>query len=303
MSEVYLTPREEARIREQTINSVRSTLELKKPKREHYIFSQNKSSQLITNVLAWSKISVPIIAVLAAMASSVRTLQTASEIYSASGSHSIGVAIAAITFTLSTEGAIFVLALAQEGEKLKQRREKQPRHVMSLLSLWRGVKVRIGLEEPLRHDELTESSSLSFVMFIALFFAMSANAYIGLRPLLSEVGAVSIQDFLSGLWSAPAELQITFVVDFAAVLFPPLMALTAGHLTARFAVEIASESQREITEYESALQQWREWYTAPLETEEGQMLFEQYREYKLDGKRERIQSKSQGEDIPLSQAD
>lgn len=301
MSSIYLTPKEEARIREQVINSVRTTLELKKPKREHYLSNRDRSAELITTVLMWSKIAVPIIAVLAAIASSVRTLQTASEIYSASGSHAVGVAIAALTFTLSTEGAIFILALAQEGEKLKQRREKQPRQVVSLLSLWRGIKVRMGLEDPLRHDELTESSSLSFVMAIALFFAISANAYIGLRPLLREVGAVSIQDFLRNLWDAPAELQITFVVDFAAVLFPPLMALTAGHLTARFAVEIASESQMEHEEYDSALRQWREWYSAPLETEEGQALFEEYRENKLAAKRDRAQLKSEGEDIPLVQ--
>lgn len=301
MSEVMLTGNEEARIREQVIKSVLSSLELQKPRKEQFTSELSREAHIITKVLIWSKIAVPAIALLAALASSVRTLQTASEIYAASGSHPLGVGIAAVAFTLSAEGALFVLALAREGERLQLSREKKVRHVTSLRSIWRAITVRIGIKEPLRYDQLKHSNQIGTVMLIAFFFAVSANAYLGMRPLLDQIGAVSLQDFVASLWTAPAQLQLTFIVDFAAVLFPPLMALTAGHLTARFATEIASDGNDHADAYEKALLQWQQKYTSPLDTPEGEELLEQYRESKLQAKRKRAEkrSKHQEEDTPL----
>lgn len=145
MSEVMLTGNEEARIREQVIKSVQSSLDLQKPRKEQFTTDLSREAHIITKVLIWSKIAVPAIALLAALASSVRTLQTASEIYAASGSHPLGVGIAAVAFTLSGEGALFVLALAREGERLQLSREKKVRHVTSLRSTWRAITVRIGM--------------------------------------------------------------------------------------------------------------------------------------------------------------
>lgn len=75
------------------------------------------------------------------------------------------------------------------------------------------------MKEPLRYDQLKHSNQIGTVMLIAFFFAVSANAYLGMRPLLDQIGAVSLQDFVASLWTAPAQLQLTFIVDFAAVLF------------------------------------------------------------------------------------
>lgn len=238
----------------------------------------------------WSKLSVPIIALVAVLASSVRTLQTAAEIYTASGTHIVGVFIAAVSFTIAAEGALFVLALAQEAERLKLRRENQPRRVMSLRSLWQGILIRLGLRDPLTYDEIQGGNHIGLVMLIAFFFAAASNTYMGLRPLLQQVDAVSLQDFIAGLWFAPAELQLTFIVDIAAVLFPPLMALAAGHLTARFAAEISEQAQHGRQNYELELESWRQAYTNPLETDEGQALLDQYREQRLAQKRHKAQA-------------
>jgi hypothetical protein len=130
---------------------------------------------------------------------------------------------------------------------------------------------------------MPEKTGLGAVMVIAFTFAVAANAYMGLRPLLKDIGAVSLQQLAITLWSAPAKLQMTFIVDCAGILFPPLMALSAGHLTARFAAEIAEHSRSNIDQYDDDLKTWREVYANPLATDEGQEVLVLY----IDDKRRR----------------
>lgn len=291
MSEIELTIREREQARQLTIKAMRERLQDRRPDSAQYATETGRASRFIASTLMWAKAAVPVMALLAALASAVRTLQTASEIYTASGSHWIGVAIAAVAFTLATEGALFSLALAQEGEAMKRRAEKRPRRVTSLKTLWHMIAVRLGLREPLRHDQLHERDGMGAVLWIAFAFAISANAYMGLRPLLQQTGAASLQDFIVSLVNAPGHLQMTFIVDMAAVLFPPLMALQAGHLTARFAAEIAEQSQSGRLAYESDMERWRTAYADPLGTSEGVELLDEYLNNKLMVKRARSASR------------
>jgi hypothetical protein len=255
--------------------AMRTRLEARKPDAAAYATDATRAARLIGATLLWAKAAVPIIALLAAVASAVRTVQTASEIYAAAGSHPLGVLLAALAFTLATEGALFTLALAQEGEHMKRRAAGAGRHVPSLAGLWRAVLVRVGARPPLRYDELPERDGIGVVMLIALVFAVSANAYMGLRPLVEQIGAASLQAFLASIVTASAELQLTFIVDFAAVLFPPLMALKAGHLTARFAAEIAAASSAGQNALDRDLAAWRAAVADPLATGEGRELYQE----------------------------
>lgn len=283
-----LTLREREAARRQAVQAVRARLETTKPNERQYGDHGDRAATVISNILSWSKAFVPVIALLAALASAVRTVQTAAEIYSASGSAPVGVLIAAISFTLSAEGALFVLALAQEGQRLKWRAERRPRAVGSLRSVWRGLLVRIGVKEALRHDELPErDNGLSIVMWIAFVFAVASNAYLGLRPLLAAVGSVTLQDFIRDLVNAPAATQMTFIVDLAAVLFPPFMARQAGHLTARFAAEVAAARAAVRAAYEADLAAWRQAYSDPLATPEGQELLTEIEREKIAAKQAR----------------
>src|SRR5690349_10443329 len=83
---------------------------------------------IIHGTLVWSKAFVPAIALFAAVASSIRTVQAITEIYTASGTSPAFVAVAAVAFTLSVEAALFVLALAQENQRLKWRSARKKRH-------------------------------------------------------------------------------------------------------------------------------------------------------------------------------
>jgi hypothetical protein len=293
-----LTSSELEQVRSQAVRLMRSRLEQSKPNPDLYVLTIGRASRWVTALLVWSKAFIPLIALLAALASSVRTVQTASEIYASSGSHPVGVILAAIAFTVSVEGALFVLALAREGEQISLRKQRKPRHVQSLRSLWYGIQVRIGLREPRRYDELPEQTHLEGVMLIAFLFAVMANLYMGIRPLMREIGSMSLQEFFSSLWSSPASLQLTFLVDFAGVLFPPLMALAAGHLTARFAAEFTEQSRQSQDAFETETAQWRDHYENPLNSDEGQQMLAQLMNEKRRAKAlKRTRSYSNGTDF------
>ena len=274
ISDVQLTASEQEQVRQQAIRAMQKRLEIIKPDVTQYVAEMPKMARWIDWTLQMSKAIIPVIALLAALASSVRTLQAVSEVYTASGSHAIGVGLAAFSFTISVEVCLFVVALASENERMNARRRNQPRRVFTLLGVWQGLMVRIGIREPLSYAEMEESINLFAITALAFTFAIVANTYLGLRPILSEIGAVSLQDFVVSLWDAPASLQMTFILDFISVLFPPAMSLAAGHLTAKFAAEITEESRGMKQAYEQALETWQKNYMYPLNTDEGQELLE-----------------------------
>lgn len=272
-----LTAREKEQARQQALAAARKRLEVRKPDLSQYGAEESQAARIIAATLIWAKAFVPLVALLGAVASAIRTVQTVSEIYTASGSAPIGVTLAAVAFTLSAEGALFVLALAQEGQRMQWRAARQPRHVTSAATLWRGLLVRLGRRPPLRWDEMPDQGgSLNAVIGIAFAFTVASNFYLGMRPVLFEIGSVSLQTFLANLVNAAAPLQVQFITDLAAVFFPPLMSLSAGHLTAHFAAEIASGRERIRAAYEADLARWRDAYADPLNTDEGREILAEY---------------------------
>ncbi|MCI0713839.1 MAG: hypothetical protein L0154_27020 [Chloroflexi bacterium] len=163
-------------------------------------------------------------------------------------------------------------------------------------SVWEGLLVRIDMREPLQYHELEGSINLGVVTAIALLFAVAANAYMGIRPLLSDIGADSLQDFIRGLESAPARLQITFMVDMFGICFPPFMAMAAGALTARIAAEISVKAQSTYQAYERDLAEWQVAYNDPLATDDGQEMLDSIMQDRLLVKQAR-QAKTDGADF------
>jgi hypothetical protein len=261
-----ISVREQEKLRATAIRMQRARLENEKPQMGH--ITANRTLIWIERIFDGSKLFIVPIALLAAIASSVRTIQTAAEIYTASGTHPIGVVIVGFAFFISVEGALFVLALALEAENIRHSHTKQ---IVTLRTIWQGILVRLGLREPLPVPA-SQRGNLKLVIAIALTFAIAANAYIGIRPLTAALGDVSLQQFFNSLWHAPAQLQITFIVDFAGIIFPPLMALAAGHLTAGYAAEASQRLEIFREEYRMALKNWQQRYEQPLETPEGQAL-------------------------------
>lgn len=209
--------------------------------------------RFIYQTMQWSRALIPVIALLAAVASSVRTVQTTAEIYAASGTSELATIFVSLAFAISAEGAIFLTALAQEYQLIKWKQSRKKRQVLSLRTLWRAVKVRLGLEEPLSYDQLSESTRLlDLVIFIAFTFAMISNFNMGIRPLIDSMKSSNLQSFISDIVNAPAHIQLAFIVDLASVLFPPIMALVAGHLTARYASEVLNTATRQQAKAERA---------------------------------------------------
>lgn len=201
--------------------------------------------RFVHNILMWSRALVPVIALLAAIASAVRTYATTFRIYQNSGIDERTSVAVSLAFTVAVEGAIFTLALAREWQQIKWRQAHKKRHIVTLPSIWHGIKVRIGKAEPLTYDQMPESNNLvTLMIWIAFSYALISNVNMGIRPLIAELGSSNLQTFFAGLLNASANIQISFIVDLASVLFPPFMALVAGHQTARFASEFASSMNR-----------------------------------------------------------
>ncbi|GIL12531.1 MAG: hypothetical protein BroJett038_12510 [Chloroflexota bacterium] len=272
-----LTIKEREKVRRNAVDAMRRRFEERKPELAQYMSSEGRDSQVIATTLSYAKAAVPVIAILAAIASAVRTVQVVSTIYSDAGSHPLGIALAALAFTLAAEGALFVLALAQAGENMRRRAARKPRHVRSLAGIVYAIAVRIGIKPPLRHDQLPEESGgIGVVIALALAFTLSTNLYMGMKPMLSQMGESNLQSFVAGLVEAPAATQMTFFVDLVASLFAPLVAYAAGHLTARYAGEIAERTQDARAAFERDLSAWRESMANPLSSEEGRELLNEY---------------------------
>jgi len=293
MSKYDLTIRQREAVRDGVRDAMRKRLEERKPSPAQYESSTGGAGLVISQTLSWAKALMPIVVLFAALASSVRTVQTASEIYTAAGSHPVGVLIAAVGFTLGAEAALFILALAQEGERRRRIAEGRPRHVGSLAGLLRALAVRIGIKRPVDYQNMPDSSGAGIVIAVAFLFAVAANFYMGMQPILQELAAsspgMSLQAFLSTLTTAPAGLQVQFIVDVAAVLFPPVMALTGGHLVARWGGELAAEAENTAALYRQDMQHWREAWANPLDTREGAELLRLELQRKQDAKRARYQ--------------
>lgn len=206
----------------------------------------NNPARVIYLTMMWSRALVPVIALFAALASAVRTFQTTQEIYTAGGAGE-GVAIAvSVALTVAVEGAIFGLAMARQWQEIKWRQARKKRYVVSLKTIVRSIQVRLGTVEPLTYDQMPDNANvITVVMLIAFAYALISNFNMGIRPLIEKIGGTSsIQSFLSSLTTAQASIQISFIVDSASMLFPPFMALAAGHLTARWASEIVTSMSR-----------------------------------------------------------
>jgi hypothetical protein len=290
---IQLTATEREAVYQQAFKLMRNRIENLEPQAAQYRVSGDKFSNSIEWTLNASKAFIPVIAILAALASSVRTMQTAAEIYTLSGSHPIAVALAAICFTISVEGALFVLGLISESQKMQARNENKPRRVFTLKGLWEGLLVRIGLREPLQYNQIDDSINLTLITIIAFSFAVAANLFIGIKPLLGEIGVSSIQTFIHGLWDAPARLQLTFLVDMFAVFFPPIMSVVSGELTARLGAEITVKSQASKFSYERDFAEWQAHFNHPLDSAEGQAFLESLMNDKLLQKQNRL-SKQNG---------
>lgn len=279
MSDLPLTAHELEQTRNQAIKAYRQRLDSDQPQHHRYRNTEHPAAGFINAVLTWVKVFVAIVALLAAIASAIRTVQAVAEIYAASGSHPVAVIVAALCFTISTEAALFLLALAQENERLQAPVKRPP---FTLKRLWNTLQVRIGLREP--EPATGESGSLGLVITLAFSFAVAANAYLGLRPLLLQMGDSSLQQLFANLWTAPAQIQLTFLVDAVGLIFPPAMAFAAGQITARYALEIVEQSRHAQAAYERDLEAWRQQYQQPLDTEAGQALLEQFVEDKRRAK-------------------
>lgn len=208
------------------------------------------------SLFSWGRAAFPIIATIGAIASAIRTFQTVGEIFLRANSPQWVAVVAAVCLTLAVEGTLFVASLARENQRIAWRAARKRRDVTTIRSVGRMIGVRLGQEQPLSYDQLPDNDNLLGTMIVITFFAaIASNVYQGLKPLIEQTSDASLQNIVSYLLSAKGSEQLAFLTDFIFAIFPPILALNAGHLTARFAAEIARGERQSSARQERAAEQ------------------------------------------------
>lgn len=227
------------------------------PKREDFVRRRPGAARIVGQVLHGSRVGVVIVAVAMLVASAIRNVTAVYDNYTASGSSGIVAGLAAATFVVGVEGAIFFLALAQEQTRMRQR-EDGTRRVANLGDLLHGLNVRLGKAEPHPWEALPKRDGLGMVIALAFGFAVIANVGVAMRGEF-EVSGLPLHEFLASLPARAANEQVRFFENLAIALLPPTIALIAGHITARWASEYAVDGSEDTAEaaYQDALAEWR----------------------------------------------
>lgn len=262
-----LTITEQETVRRQAERIMRRRLEERAP--------QDRTARIATATLNWSRIAaLPLIALLATCASAIRTAATVYIIYAAATSHFVA-AIAAFLLTITLDGSIYLLALAQKANHLRRVQLRIPRRVRNLADIWRGIQVRLGTREPLQWHELPESDYTSLVLLCAFTAVLISNFYIGLQAL--------------GDLDTPYP-GLAIAVDLVLIIIPPAISLIAGHQAAAYAAEVAQHSAAFMPD-------------DPLTTDEGRELLEEALKLKAEKKAERYAQRQPVDPTPATYSD
>jgi hypothetical protein len=218
------------------------------------------------SLFVWGRAAFPIIATIGAIASAIRTFQTVEEIFLRANSPQWIAIVAAACLTLAVEGTLFVASLSRENQRIAWRASRKRRNVTTIRSIGRMINVRLGREQPLSYDQLPDNDNLLGTMILITFVAaIASNVYQGLKPLIEQTADASLQNIVSYLLNAKGSEQLAFLTDFVFAIFPPILALNAGHLTARFAAEIARGERQSNARQERSTEQALERLERPAE--------------------------------------
>jgi len=285
MGTAALSVAKQEQLKRRAVDLYRRNHQKHKPDVALYQVETNRGEQFVQGVMQNARKYVAVIALLAALASAFRTMQTVYEVYQAGGALWPVALLAAVLLALSAEGALFFLALAIEEQYMRWRQEKRKVEVKSLVMVVKAIsRVISGWPDTSAKtwDQKAEGvGMLVGLKWAAFAFACAANAFQGLTPFLAEVGVIqgpnggqTLHEFLAGLGGYTAGVQVKFVVEMFAVIFPPGMAMIAGMLTARDAARLVERVSVGQRAYEQDVAMWRGQYTDPMATEEWRMMYE-----------------------------
>lgn len=170
-----------------------------------------------------------------------------------------------------------IVLTAFRAEQLRRENMGRPRQVANLRDLWRGLRVRAGLEAPRAWADLPERSAIPTLHTLLFLTALAANVWITAQAaLLAVPGADTLNtiQFLGLFLGQPPAVLLPVLVAVAVGAAAPVAAKVAGEATARdtFAAQVREE--KTALDYARAVEEWREGLRAAWDAE-GLDLLEQ----------------------------
>jgi hypothetical protein len=163
-------------------------------------------------------------------------------------------------------------------EQLRREDLSKPRHVVSFLDLMRGVKVRLGLVQPLSWTEKSEPSIIPMLHNTLFLVALVANIWITAQTALLNVPGASemnIGKFAASLFAQSVPIVLPVIVALMAGAAAPIAAKAAGEAAARDMFRERVEDEKVSLSYEQALSEWQEGFRLAWENEGAQRLEEE----------------------------
>ncbi|MBN1284313.1 MAG: hypothetical protein JXB47_02840, partial [Anaerolineae bacterium] len=178
---------------------------------------------------------------------------------------------------------IFAVAMIEVGivltgfraEQLRRESLGKARHVASLLDLLRGIKVRLGIEQPLSWAEKPEPSIIPALHNILFLVALVANVWVTAKTALLSVPGASEMDvllFTGSLLGQPVPIFLPVLVALMAGAAAPIAAKAAGEAAARDMFRDQVEDEKVDLSYDQAFAMWQDGFRQAWESEGTQRL-------------------------------
>lgn len=154
-----------------------------------------------------------------------------------------------------------IVLTAFRAEQIRREDLAKPRHVANLRDLWRGLRVRLGLDAPRSWGELPEPSAIPALHTLLFLTALVANVWITAQAaLLAVPGAASLDTlaFAGILLGQPPAVLLPVLVAVAVGAAAPVAAKVAGEAAARDTFAAQVQDERAYLDFEQAVSEWRE---------------------------------------------
>ncbi|MCZ7544884.1 MAG: hypothetical protein M5R40_15780 [Anaerolineae bacterium] len=153
-----------------------------------------------------------------------------------------------------------IVLTAFRAEQIRREDLAKPRHVANLRDLWRGLRVRLGIDAPRSWGELPERSAIPALHTLLFLTALVANVWITAQAVLLAVpgaGDLNSLEFAGLLLGQPPAVLLPVLVAVAVGAAAPVAAKVAGEAAARDTFAAQVQDEKAYLGFEQAVNEWR----------------------------------------------
>ncbi len=183
-----LTPHQEAKARARAYDAYLEEMVVRHPKPEpctrDLVHDNKHVARALTGAISLMPVFLAVICISSMVISADKTFKAFSSVAAHPGT--IWASLVGALGVVLTEGSMVYVAFAATRQRLQK---DLPRRVFTLPSLWRGIKVRLGLVPVPDYDEMPDTS-LQWFSRMVFVLVLAANIFTATMPILESTGLV-----------------------------------------------------------------------------------------------------------------